>query len=220
MISYVISQKVDFFNLSSHTLGADLGERLQTAFLKTSSGERCAARPALPPRCTQVPLWLCSHPAVALLILPHVLHASSEITVIFNILCKYYYLYNAFLLSFLPSASISSLIFFIFFYFFYFPFTIWLFTCNTFCLVLSGVLFLLFNLQFLVQSSGMRFGLVFLRRLLCPPAFDHVCMTLTCLPAALLLLDSCLLCLSLLCENLCLWEGISAFPMTLLELSI
>ena len=145
-----------------------------------------------------MPRWLCSHPAVAPFILPHVLHVSSDITVIFNILCKYYYLYNAFLLSFLPSAPISLfnfLYFFFLLFLFSFSFTIWLFTCNTLCLELY------FCSHLVTPGSVFRteVGVGFSEE---PPLspMGHVCMTLTCLPAALLL-HSCLLRLSPLCKN-------------------
>ena len=159
-----------------------------------------------------VPRWPCAHPAVGPFVLPHVLHVSSEITVIFNILCKYYYLYNVFLLSFLPSAPISLFNFLYFFLLFPLPFgfshatpSFWSFlSCSQ--LVTPGSIF------------RNKLGLVFLSRLPCPHESR-----LHDSPASLQLLSCCTVvcCVCLSSARIqAPWEGISAFSIILLELSI
>ena len=200
MISYVIclSQKVDFFNLSSHTLGADLDEGLQIAFLKTSSENSVQPAQLLPPRCRRnavvAMLSSCCGPVHPASRPPCQLWNHSDFYYPLQILL---FIQMPFFSPFFPQLLSPSLIFFIFSYFFHFLFLLPFGFHRQH--LLFGALFPALTLLHLDQSSGMRLGLVFLRRLLCPPWIMSA--WLTCLPAALLLLYSCLLCLSLLCKN-------------------
>ena len=216
MISYVIclSQKVDFFNLSSHTLGADLGEGLQIAFLKTSSENSVQPAQLLPPRCRRnavvAMLSSCCGPVHPASRPPCQLWNHSDFYYPLQILL---FIQMPFFSPFFPQLLSPSLIFFIFSIFFFFYHLV--FTGNTFFLELY---FLLSPCYTWINLQEWGWGWFFWGDSSVPHG--------SCLhdSSASLQLFSCCTVVCCVCLSSARiqapWEGISAFSMTLLELSI